>query len=477
VSREAPGMLPNRVIPCLDVHAGQVVKGTEFVNLQEVGDPVALASRYEAEGADELVLLDVFATSERRSTMIEVVRRTASEVSIPFTVGGGIRSETDAQNLLDAGADKIAVNSAALAEPALINRLAARFGGQCVVLAVDAKSDGQGSWKAYASGGKVATGKEVTGWTREAVLRGAGEILLTSIDRDGTGSGYDLPMIRSVTDQVGVPVIASGGAGRTEHYQEAILEAGAEAVLVASELHYGRMTVGEIKASLAAGGLPIRPAEPSGEQVGPSAARPALAIVDYGVGNRYSVRMALERIGAKASVTAGNDELTQADGIVLPGVGTFQAAMDRLQSAGLDTVLRRLAAVGKPILGICLGEQLLFDGSEEAGWREGLGLIGGRVLEIETPVRPNMGWRQVNAKGSGNYFYHAHRYAVRPASEETVTGWTSLPYGADPDYRIPGMVRRGNILGVQFHPEKSGIAGLRLLRDFAEISAGDQARL
>ena len=246
-----------RVIPCLDVDAGRVVKGVGFIDLRDAGDPVELASRYDGAGADELVLLDITATSDKRSTVVELARRAADQVFIPFTIGGGIRSVADAQGVLDAGADKVSVNSAALTRPELIDELARTFGAQCVVLAVDAKSRGDGAWEAYAAGGRTPTGRDVLGWTREGDERGAGEILLTSMDRDGTGEGYDLGLTEAVAGAVGVPVIASGGAGRLEHLAPAI-EAGADAVLCASIFHYGRHTVAEAKSSLATRGVAVR---------------------------------------------------------------------------------------------------------------------------------------------------------------------------------------------------------------------------
>ncbi|HET6864830.1 MAG TPA: imidazole glycerol phosphate synthase subunit HisF [Solirubrobacteraceae bacterium] len=249
-----------RVIPCLDVDGGRVVKGVGFVDLRDAGDPVELACRYDAAGADELVFLDITATSDKRETVVDLARRTADDVFIPFTIGGGIRSAADAQGVLDAGADKVSVNSAALARPELIDELAATFGAQCVVLAIDAKSRGDGSWEAYVAGGRTPTGRDAVAWAREGVERGAGEILLTSMDRDGTNAGYDLALTKAVAEAVDVPVIASGGAGRLEHLTDA-LEAGADAVLIASILHYGQHTVGEIKAHLAAAGTPVRTAD------------------------------------------------------------------------------------------------------------------------------------------------------------------------------------------------------------------------
>jgi imidazole glycerol-phosphate synthase subunit HisF len=246
-----------RVIPCLDVDAGRVVKGTNFVGLRDAGDPVELAARYDADGADELVFLDITATHERRDTMVELARRTADNVFIPFTIGGGIRSVADAQAVLDAGADKVSVNSAAVARPGLVDELAQRFGAQCVVLAIDAKARGKG-WEVFVAGGRTPTGRDAVAWAREGVERGAGEILLTSMDRDGTEDGYDLALTRAVADAVGVPVIASGGAGRLEHLVDALRGGGADAALCASIFHFGAHTVPEAKAHLAAAGVPVR---------------------------------------------------------------------------------------------------------------------------------------------------------------------------------------------------------------------------
>jgi len=246
-----------RVIPCLDVDGGRVVKGVEFLDIRDAGDPVELAAHYDRAGADELVFLDITATHERRETIVQLARRTADEVFVPFTIGGGIRSVKDAQGVLDAGADKVSVNSAALARPELISELARVFGAQCVVLAIDAKARTDSGWQAYVAGGRTPTGRDVVGWAREAVERGAGEILLTSMDRDGTNDGYDLALTRTVSEAVGVPVIASGGAGELEHLTQA-LRAGADAALCASIFHYGQYTVAQAKEHLADAGVAVR---------------------------------------------------------------------------------------------------------------------------------------------------------------------------------------------------------------------------
>jgi cyclase len=250
-------MLLKRVIPCLDVDKGRVVKGTNFVDIRDAGDPVELAMRYEAEGGDELVFLDITASHEKRDTIVELARRTANDVFIPFTIGGGIRSVEDAQAVLDAGADKVSVNSAAVSRPELVGELAEVFGSQCVVLAIDAKRAGAG-YEVFVNGGRTPVGRDVVEWAREGAERGAGEILLTSMDRDGTEDGYELDLTRAVADAVDVPVIASGGAGNLDHLVDAIEDGHADAVLCASIFHYGSYTVREAKDRMRAAGIPVR---------------------------------------------------------------------------------------------------------------------------------------------------------------------------------------------------------------------------
>ena len=251
-------MLLRRVIPCLDVDKGRVVKGIEFVQLRDAGDPVELAARYEQEGADELVFLDITASAEKRETMVQLARRTADEVFIPFTIGGGIRSVEDAQAVLDAGADKVSVNSAAVQRPDLIGELAEVFGAQCVVLAIDARRVAGGAYEVFVNGGRTPTGRDAVEWAREGVERGAGEILLTSMDRDGTEDGYELELTRRVADAVDVPVIASGGAGTLDHLVDAIETGGADAVLAASIFHYGTYSIDQAKQRLSDAGIPVR---------------------------------------------------------------------------------------------------------------------------------------------------------------------------------------------------------------------------
>ncbi len=250
-------MLTKRVIPCLDVTGGRVVKGTQFLELRDAGDPVELAAFYNKEGADELVFLDITASSDQRETMVHVVERTADQVFIPLTVGGGVRSASDMDRLLRAGADKVGVNSAAVADPELISRGADRFGSQCIVLAIDAQRQGK-SWVVYTHGGRQRTELDAVEWAQRGVELGAGEILLTSMDRDGTKEGYELELTAAVSRAVSVPVIASGGAGTLEHLADAVSKGGADAVLAASIFHFGTYTIRQAKEVMAARGLPVR---------------------------------------------------------------------------------------------------------------------------------------------------------------------------------------------------------------------------
>ncbi len=254
-------MLAKRIIPCLDVDRGRVVKGTNFLNLRDAGDPVEVASRYEDEGADELVFLDITASHEGRGILLDVVRHTAEVCFMPVTVGGGIRDLDDIRALLNAGADKVSINSAAVRDPDFVRRAARRFGSQCIVVNIDPKrvqQDGREVWEVHINGGRVPTGKEAVAWAREVEALGAGEIVLTSMDADGTKAGYDLPMTRAVADAVTIPLVASGGAGSPEHLRAALMEGGASAALAASIFHYREYTIAETKDYLARHGVPVR---------------------------------------------------------------------------------------------------------------------------------------------------------------------------------------------------------------------------
>jgi cyclase len=254
-------MLAKRIVPCLDVKNGRVVKGINFLQLRDAGDPVEQARIYDAEGADELVFLDITATHEGRDIMLDVVRAVADSVFIPFTVGGGLRTVEDMRAMLQAGADKVSINSAAVAQPSLIGSGAQQFGSQCIVVAIDARRRSEGGWEVYTHGGRRPTGIDAIAWAQEAAARGAGEILLTSMDRDGTAAGYDTDLLRAIADAAPVPIIASGGAGQPEHFYQALTAGGADAALAATLFHYRQLTVPDLKRYLIERGLPIRPVE------------------------------------------------------------------------------------------------------------------------------------------------------------------------------------------------------------------------
>jgi cyclase len=250
-------MLGIRVIPCLDVTNGRVVKGTNFVNLKDAGDPVEVAKQYNSDGADEIVFLDITATHEGRNTTVDLVRRTAEKIFIPLTVGGGIRTLEDIRNLLNAGADKVSLNSSAVKDPSIIKKASDKFGIQCIVVAIDAKKTGENKWNVFVHGGRIDTGLDAILWAKKAVEFGAGEILLTSMDKDGTKDGYDLELLKAISSSVGIPVIASGGAGKVGHFSKAY-EYGASAVLVASLFHYKELTIKEVKEHLKSQNIPVR---------------------------------------------------------------------------------------------------------------------------------------------------------------------------------------------------------------------------
>lgn len=254
-------MLAARIIPCLDVHAGRVVKGTNFVNLRDAGDPVEVARRYEAEGADELVFLDITASHEQRDILLDVVRRTAEQVFMPLTVGGGVRTIEDVRALLSAGCDKVSINSSAVTDPDFVRRAADRFGSQCIVVNIDPKRvvrDGEEFWEVHINGGRKPTGLQAVEWAKEVQKLGAGEIVLTSMDADGTKDGYDIPITRAVSEAVSIPVVASGGAGHPDHLVEAIRDGKADAVLAASIFHFGTFTITQTKQRMKQAGIPVR---------------------------------------------------------------------------------------------------------------------------------------------------------------------------------------------------------------------------
>lgn len=522
-----------RLIPRLDVKGPNLVKGIHLEGLRVLGHPQAFARFYYEQGADELLYMDVVASLYGRNSLLDLIAQTAREIFIPITVGGGLRSLEDIQAALRAGADKIALNTAALKRPELIREAAERFGSSTIVVSIEAMRHPDGSYEAYTDNGRERTGVSAFQWAIRAAELGAGELLITSIDREGTGKGYDLELTRRIADSVSIPVIACGGAGRIEHVAEVLSAGHANAVCIASLLHYGCASglaraaefAGEGNTEFLRNGRPpafIQPAslpevrEALRASVGlhhrsaredttrdkpppdtseenavapPPASRPpkpflatarrplTAVIVDYGMGNLFSVQRACEWAGINAEITSDWREMERAEAVILPGVGAFGDAMATLRRRDLAGALRDAATSGKPFLGICLGVQLLFSESEEFGQHKGLDILPGRVVRLEHPTVPHIGWNRILPPGEasdwkpnswlrdvtpGTLQYFVHSYVVAPEDAEVVHSVTR--YGT---VEFCSSVQQGNLFACQFHPERSGLAGLSLYHRFA----------
>ena len=507
-----------RVIPRLDIKGPNLVKGVHLEGLRVLGKPENFAHKYYLNGADELLYIDLVASLYGRSNLKEIVSRTASSIFIPLTVGGGIRSVEDIRDLLRAGADKVAINTALFSNPELISEGAKTFGSQCIVLSVEAKKLPDGTYTCLHTNARENSGREVVDWVKEAVSRGAGEILLTSEDNEGTGKGYDLELLKLVNEAVDVPVIASGGAGNLDHLVEGAKTIGTGAVSAASMFHYHRLeelkdnsqfvtegntafieqsrtktiaylegkihclSIPEVKDTLVKSGFNCRMDFPKAEVHCKKTASVDIAVVDYGIGNLFNLERAVSCLtGNKAVITDDKNIIENATKVILPGVGAFGDGMHNLRERNLVEVLRRRGAENRPILGICLGMQLLLSRSFEFGEHEGLGLIPGSVVHMfggqpnmEVPV-PHIGWaslehgeqvweetefREIPKDG---FAYFVHTFVAQPEDAADILSVTQ--YGPT---RFVSALRRGNICGCQFHPELSGPDGLSILKTFID---------
>ncbi|WP_319585162.1 imidazole glycerol phosphate synthase subunit HisH [uncultured Pseudodesulfovibrio sp.] len=507
-----------RVIPRLDIKGPNLVKGVHLEGLRVLGKPEDFAHKYYMNGADELIYMDLVASLYGRSNLREIVSRTASNIFIPLTVGGGIRSVDDIRELLRAGADKVAINTALFEKPELITEGAKTFGSQCIVISIEAKRMPDGSYTCLHTNARENSGREVVEWVKEAVDRGAGEILLTSEDNEGTGQGYDLELLEMVNAAVNVPVIASGGAGSLDHLVEGAKAIGTGAVSAASMFHYNRLeelkdtgrfasegntsfieqsrtktiaylegkitchSVADAKEALVAAGSKCRMDRPAEVLQCNSTASQEVVVVDYGIGNLFNLCRAIRCLtGVEPVVTADKDVIAKAEKVILPGVGAFGDGMHNLRERGLVEVLRERGKENRPTLGICLGMQLLLSKSHEFGDHEGLGLIPGSVDHMfngepneEVPV-PHIGWAALNTGGrswegtefksisDGASAYFVHTYVANPEDQAHVLSVTS--YGPT---QFVSAVKKGNICGCQFHPELSGPDGLSILKAFIE---------
>lgn len=508
-----------RVIPRLDIKGPNLVKGVHLEGLRVLGKPEDFAYKYFLDGADELIYVDLVASLYGRSNLKEIVSRTASNIFIPLTVGGGIRTVDDISQLLRAGADKVAINTALFDTPELITQGAQKYGSQCIVLYVEAKRMTDGKYLCMHTNARENSGREVVEWVKEAVDRGAGEILLTSEDREGTGEGYDLELIEMVNDAVGVPVIASGGAGTLDHLVQAAKVVNTGAVSASSIFHYTRLeelkdtarfasegntsfiemsrtgtiaylqgkihnlTVASAKEALTGNGFTCRLDAPP-DHNGNSAKDVDVTIVDYGIGNLFNLERAIKHLTGKSPVITDDTELiAKAEKVILPGVGAFGDGMDNLRKRGLMDILRERGKNDRPLLGICLGMQLLLSRSFEFGEHEGLDIIPGNVVHMfekeqdKTSPVPHIGWAPLETDG-GRYawdqtefqnikenssVYFVHTFVAEPEDQSDILSVTT--YGPR---QFVSAVRRGNVCGCQFHPELSGVDGLSILKTFLD---------
>jgi imidazole glycerol phosphate synthase glutamine amidotransferase subunit len=465
--------LCRRLIARLDIKGSRLIKGIRFEGLRVLGDPWEAALRYAEAGADELLYVDAVASLYGRNGLNDLLRRTSREVFIPITAGGGVRSVEDAAALLAAGADKIAVNTAALQRPELITELAEAFGSQCVVASIQARRTAPGSWEAMAEAGREPSGRDVLSWIEQAQELGAGELLLTSVDQDGTCDGPDQALLEAAAGLTRVPLVFGGGFAAVDQIVGAWRQPQLAAVCLGAALHHSRLELSAVKQQLSAlTDLPIRlcdadafhlPEKPlSGRRIG---------VIDYGIGNQQSLINALERLGAKTVLGDQPDQLATCSLLALPGVGAFPQGMDALRSRGLDTWLQAWVAEGGPLLGICLGMQMLFERGEEFGDCQGLGLLQGRVVRLPDQdaagaplILPHMGWNRllpgvaVQEKPFTSNQYFVHSYAATGVDPEAVMFYGR--YGHQP---FVAAVRQRSVAGFQFHPERSGPPGLSLL--------------
>ncbi len=524
-------MKATRIIPRLDIKGPNLVKGIHLEGLRVLGLPERFSNEYFHEGCDELLYIDSVASLYGRNNLKEIVERTAKNVFVPLTVGGGIRSVDDIRGLLRAGADKIAINTAAIRNPQLIAEGAKVFGSQCIVVSIQAMSRGNGTYEAYTDNAREPTGLDVCDWAKEAVALGAGEVLITSIDREGIGMGYDLDFVSKVGDAVDVPVIACGGAGCAEHMKDLLNACKVDAVCAASIFHYHvirkfgvekrdngnveylkkfvtshnpvlkRITpisVSDLKRQLSdatkqdlhrkpqkaprtdadacAVGMKPRKQNPS----------PKIALVDYGRSNLFSVEWALEKIGATVEMTSDPESVRRADKLIIAGVGAFGDGMLEMRRRHLSDAVLESARAGKPILGICLGMQLFMTHGEEFGIHEGLNLVRGRCVKLsrrnngsDVVKVPHIGWNQIGfprddpegrrwsrsrlLKGVSpqDCTYFVHSYAVVPADSSCIAAETE--YGPN---TFCSVLVSENVMGCQFHPERSGYLGLRVYENF-----------
>lgn len=471
--------LCKRVIARLDIKGSRLIKGIRFEGLRVVGDPSKAALHYAKSGADELLYVDAVASLYGRNGLADLLRNTSRKIFIPVTAGGGVRSVSDAAVLLSAGADKIAVNTAALERPELITELAEAFGSQCVVASIQARRTGLGSWEAMAEAGRERSGQAVLAWMQRVQELGAGEILLTSVDQDGTCSGPDEELQFAAAAIANVPLVFGGGFATTQQVLGALQEPHISAVCVGAALHRSQLQLCDLKSYLyeCSSNFSIRLASCDStstlEPASHSMAGHRIGVVDYGMGNQQSLINAFEHLGASTVLSSDPNTLQDCSLLALPGVGSFPQGMAELQRRGLVRWLRQWVEDGRPLLGICLGMQMLFESGEEFGHTAGLALLQGHVAPLPTQnqfgedlILPHVGWNRLIAGPVCQHTsqidvldqYFVHSYAAMGVDLQSVLFYCQ--YGG---HTFVAAIKQGRVTGLQFHPERSGQGGLSLL--------------
>lgn len=471
-------VLSKRIIARLDIKGNRLIKGIRFEGLRVIGDPYEAALKYSQNGADEILYLDAVASLYGRNSLKEVLRKTSRKAFIPFTAGGGIRSLDDAKNLLSSGADKIAINTAAIQNPNLITELAEKYGSQCVVISIQARRNLEKNyWEAMTSSGREKSGKDVLDWALEAQKMGAGEILLTSIDQDGTCMGPDEKLIEYFNDKIKIPLIIGGGFSNITDIEKSLSLPKISGISIGAALHKNLINLNEVKDSLIEKSILVRKVKNDSLKINferKILSEIKIGIIDYGMGNLQSLFNALSFLGADVFLTNQIKELEKADLIALPGVGAFEEGIRRLKKYKLDKFIFNKSEDGFPMMGICLGMQMLFQNGEEFQSTNGLGIMEGDVTLLpkydnsKNRVNlPHIGWNLIKPENNEEnleeiYQYFVHSYAASNKKNSKNEILYTCNYG---DKEFIAAIRYKNTIGFQFHPERSGAEGLKLLSD------------
>ena len=463
--------LCKRIIARLDVKGKKLIKGVSFEGVRVIGEPNKLAKQYSKDGADELLYIDAVASLYGRNSISDILKIASNQIFIPITASGGIRSVSDARNLLLSGADKIALNTAGLKNPNLIKDLVETFGSQCIVISIQArKKYGIKQWEAMSEMGREKSGKDVFEWINEVQELGAGEILLTSVDKDGTLSNPDHDLIEKASKLTKIPLIVSGGLTKTSDIKTVLKNKFVSGVALGGCLHYKKQSINLLKRDLIKEEINLRK---TFDSITNSVEREPLknikvGIINYGMGNQQSLLNTLEHLGANSFVSNNKNELNKADILALPGVGAFPKGMANLKELNLDSYIKKKVLEGTPLIGICLGMQMLFENSTEFELTEGLNLIKGNVMRIKSKniKLPHMGWNYLIPKNYKNFTsrnlnqYFVHSYAAYNTQPENII----YECNYEKENFVVG-VKYKNIIGLQFHPERSGVSGMNLLSE------------